>query len=150
MGLQVNQQGKKGEGTLTMQTYGPTARMMETRDSGEVTSIDTARLDFLVRIMDSRRFVRGLVVLEANVSYEDILNERWFWSCSNRRILIMIGKSAADRKSLKATGTHHNIEPHSTNGSQRKLVQKGLDSEKPILLQRVRIRTPVLIQPPSE
>ena len=73
MGLQVNQKGKKGETTLTMQTYGPTARMMETRDSGDVTSIDTARLDFLVRIMDSRRFVRGLVVLDANVTYEDII-----------------------------------------------------------------------------
>lgn len=42
--------------------------MMERRDSGDVTSTETARFDFLVRIMDNRRFVRGFVVLEANVS----------------------------------------------------------------------------------
>ena len=53
---------------MTMQTEGPTARMMERRDSGDVTSIDTARFDFLLRIIDRRRFVSGLVVLAANVS----------------------------------------------------------------------------------
>ena len=47
--------------------------MMETSDSGEVTSMDTARFDFLLRIMDRSRFVNGFVVLEAKVSYEDIL-----------------------------------------------------------------------------
>ncbi len=46
--------------------------MMETNDPGDVTSTETARLDFLVRIMERRRFVSGLVVLAANVSYEVI------------------------------------------------------------------------------
>ena len=57
-----------GDSTLTMQTEGPTARMMETRDSGEVTSMETARFDFLDRMMERSCFVKGFVVLDANVS----------------------------------------------------------------------------------
>ena len=57
---------------MMMQTKGPTARMMATRESGDITSTETARFDFLARIMDTRRFVSGFVELAANVSYEVI------------------------------------------------------------------------------
>jgi hypothetical protein len=42
--------------------------MMETRDSGDVTSMETARLDFFDRMMERSCFVKGFVVLEAKVS----------------------------------------------------------------------------------
>jgi hypothetical protein len=42
--------------------------MMETRDSGDVTSMETARLDFLDRMMERSCFVKGFVVLDVNVS----------------------------------------------------------------------------------
>jgi len=58
--------------TLTIQTYGPTSRIMNRSSSGEVMSTDTQRLVFFSRIIERSRFVNAFLVVEASCSYEAI------------------------------------------------------------------------------
>ena len=61
------------EGTLIMQTCGPTLRIMDRRSAGEVTSIETQRLVCLVRIISMSCTASGFVVFAAMDSYDMVV-----------------------------------------------------------------------------
>jgi hypothetical protein len=60
--------GERRGNTLTMQICGPTSLIIETRSSGEVTSIETHRFVFLDVITERRRLTRGFWVVDARDS----------------------------------------------------------------------------------